>query len=268
MENLSLTDFNWLIDINWKDVVDVFLVAFILYNFLALMRGTRAMQMMWGLAIIFLAYLAAQFMNLFTLRWMLDSFLSAIIIIIVILFQEDIRRALSRFGRNPFYMGVTRTEETQVLEEITRAVKSLGQKKIGALIVLERESMLNDFVTVGTELDSRVERDLLSSIFLPYSPIHDGAVIVRNGRVFAAGCFLPLTMSLKVDKRLGTRHRAALGITEATDSIAVVVSEETGTISLAEGGMIDRELDVVALREKLLQYFQPRKKSFFQRIFS
>lgn len=268
MENLTFTNFYWLIDINWKDIVDVFLVAFIIYNFITLMRGTRAMQMMWGLAIIFMVYLAAQFLNLFTLRWMLDSFLSAIIIIMVILFQEDIRRALSRFGRNPFYMGVTRIEETQVLEEITKTVKSLGQKRIGALIVLERESMLNDFVTIGTRLDSRVERDLLSSIFLPYSPIHDGAVIIRNGRIFAAGCFLPLTTAPGIDKRLGTRHRAALGITEATDSIAVVVSEESGAISLSEGGSIDRDLDVAELREKLMLYFQPRKKSIFQRQFS
>ncbi len=253
MENIHLIDFNW------HDVVDILIVSFVLYRIFLLIKGTRAVQMLWGLVLISGAYAVSRFFDFFTIQWIIGNFLTFIILIIVILFQEDIRRGLTRFGRNPFFAGVSRFEETHVLEELVRAAISLAQRRIGALIALERESQLTEFVEMGVSIDSKVSRELISSVFLPYSPLHDGALLVRQGRLFAAGCFLPLTTRPGIEKRLGTRHRAAIGLSERTDAVVIVVSEEDGNISLAVNGHLVKPVDADTLRERLLTLFKPRK---------
>lgn len=233
------------------DLVDILLVAFIIYRIILLIKGTRAVQMLLGLAVVFLVYLASRVFGLYTLHWLLDSFLSSIILVIIVIFQSDIRRALIHFGKNPFFTDDSYRDEDEVLDEIVKACTSMAKKQVGALIVLERETGLNDFLEVGVELDAKVSSDLIVSIFLPYSPIHDGAVVIRKGRIARAGCFLPLTQNPDISKQLGTRHRAAIGLTELVDAAVIVISEETGRIAVAVGGKMTRELDAAALRRVL-----------------
>jgi len=246
---------------NWRwllNLLDIFLVAFIFYRIMILIRGTRAVQMLLGLAIILLVYFVSQHSGLYTLHWLLDNFLSSIILIVVVIFQNDIRRALMHVGRNPFFAHATYGEETAIIDEIVKACVNMAHKRIGALIVIERETGLKDFLEVGVKLDARVSSDLISAIFLPYSPIHDGALVVQQGRLTQAGCFLPLTQNPDISKQLGTRHRAAIGLTELVDAVAVVVSEETGKISVVVGGRLTRDLDSTALRRILNRLLEPR----------
>lgn len=238
------------------DVIDILLVAFVIYRIFILIKGTRALQMLVGLAFLVMAFVLSQVFELFTLHWILNAFLSSIILVVVVLFQNEIRRALAHVGMNPFLSSrESASEGAQVVEELMKASVSLANKKIGALIVLERETDLRDYVEGGVKIDAQLGKELLLSIFLPYSPIHDGAVIVAAGRLRWAGCFLPLTTRADVDKELGTRHRAALGITEETDAVVIVVSEETGGISLVLNGRITRHLDGASLRRVLLRLF-------------
>jgi diadenylate cyclase len=176
-------------------------------------------------------------------------------LILVILFQGEIRRALAHIGRNPFFTGVSAIEETQVVEELAKGAVQLAQKRIGALIVIEREIGLEDFIEVGTKLDSILTAELINSIFVVTSPLHDGALIIRGGRAFAAGCFLPLTKNPNVDKNLGTRHRAAFGLTEETDSVVLVVSEENRSVGVVINGQITADVDHASLRKMLYQAF-------------
>jgi diadenylate cyclase len=244
------------------DMADIFLVAVVLYYVLLLLKGTRAMQMGFGLALLFVVYQVAKRLGLITLYAMLDSFLASIVLIIVVLFQQDIRRALMQFGRRSFF-GAGRTEqETHVIDEVARAATALAQKRIGALIVFERVAVLDEFIESGTTLDAAVAKELLYSIFVPSfeNPMHDGAAIIRDGRVWQAGAFLPLSASPKLERTLGTRHRAALGITEETDAVVVVVSEERGAISLCFNGNIVRNLDGTSLRKVLAGLFSSSGK--------
>lgn len=243
------------VQLRWQDLLDVLLVAFGVYWIIHFIRGTRAVQMLVGLVVLFLAYFGSQVLELYTLNWVLDNFISSILLVIVVLFQHDIRRALTEMGRGSLFGVRGRFTYTSVVEEITRAALSLASKRIGALLVLERTVGLNEYIEVGTQLDARVSKELLGSIFLPASPIHDGAVVVQDGRLTAAGCFLPLTANPNVSKHLGTRHRAAIGLTEETDAIVVVVSEEEGTVSLVREGRIQHDLDAGRLRSELQQYF-------------
>jgi uncharacterized protein (TIGR00159 family) len=240
----------------WQDVVDILLVAFVIYRIFILIKGTRALQMLVGLAFLVLAYVGSQVFELFALHWILNAFLTSIILVVVVLFQNEIRRALAHVGVNPFAPreGSSSTG-AQVVEELMKASVSLANKKTGALLVLQRETDLEDYVEKGVRLDAALSRELLLSIFLPYSPIHDGAVLVREGRAAFAGCFLPLTSRADVDKELGTRHRAAIGITEETDAVVIVVSEETGGISVVLNGRMTRNLDGASLRRVLLKLF-------------
>lgn len=233
------------------DLIDISLVAFIIYRIILLIKGTRAVQMLLGLAVLFLVYLASRVFGLYTLHWLLDSFLSSIILVIVVIFQNDIRRALIHFGKNPFFADEAHKEQDTILNEIVKACVSMANKQVGALIVLERETGLNDFLEVGIDLDAKVTSDLLVSIFLPYSPMHDGAVIIQKGRIARAGCFLPLAQNPDISKQFGTRHRAAIGLTELVDAAVIVVSEETGRISVVVGGKMTRDLDSTALRRVL-----------------
>ncbi len=233
-----------------QDAIDILLIAFVIYRIIDLIRGTRAVQMLAGLAVVFLTYLSSQYFELYTLNWILDNFLSSILLVIVVIFQDDIRRALTQVGTRPFLGGEPRILQED-LEEIVRAAVALAGKRIGALIVLQREVGLNQYVEGGTRLDARVSRELIGSIFLPTSPIHDGALIIHHGRIIAAGCFLPLTANPHVSKTLGTRHRAAIGLTEETDALVVVISEEEGAISMVREGRISRGIDAGTLRSTL-----------------
>jgi diadenylate cyclase len=233
-----------------QDAIDITIIAFVIYRIIDLIRGTRAVQMLIGLTVVFLTYLSSQYFSLYTLNWILDNFLSSILLVIVVIFQDDIRRALTQVGTRPFF-GTEPRLHGQDLEEIVRAAVSLASKRIGALIVLPRDVGLNQYIEVGTPLDAKVSRELIASIFLPTSPIHDGALIIQHGRIIAAGCFLPLTTNPHVSKTLGTRHRAAIGLTEETDAIVVVISEEEGAISLVREGRITRDVDAGTLRSTL-----------------
>lgn len=237
--------------LRWQDLLDVAIIAFIIYRLIAMMRGTRAMQMIMGLVIVLLFYVGSQMLGLFTLNWILDNFLGSIILVVIVVFQSDIRRALTQVGTTPLFGSPDRFERGQAMEEITKAAVSMAGKRVGALIVFEREVGLNDYIDVGTPLDARVTGELVESVFSPRSPIHDGALVIRKGRIAAAKCILPLSEDARVGRDVGTRHRAAVGLTEGTDAVVVVVSEESGKISLVSGGKVARDLDGPELRSQL-----------------
>lgn len=241
--------------LRWQDALDIGIIAFVVYRLIHMIRGTRAMQMIIGLVVVLLAYVSSQMLGLFTLNWMLDNFLGSIILVIIVIFQSDIRRALTQVGAAPLFGGAERIERGQLLEEITKAVVALASKRIGGLIVLEREVGLNEYIEVGTRLDARVSRELVESVFIPHSPMHDGALVIQKGRAIAARCFLPLSVDPNLSKALGTRHRAAIGLTEETDAVAIVVSEEQGRISLVVEGKVTQDLDGPQLRSSLQQLF-------------
>jgi len=250
----SLQNLDWL-QITWVDILDILVVAFVTYWILLLIKGTRAVHMLGGLAIVFIAYVASQILPMYTLHWILNIFLGSIIIIIVILFQEDLRRALTRMGRNPLFSGMSKKEESRLLEEITAAMGAMSERHVGALLVLERETRLDEFLEGGTELDAKVSRETLKSIFFPLSPLHDGATVLREGRIYLAGCFLPLTTRTDVEKSWGTRHRAALGIAERTDAVVILASEEDGSISLVMDGNLEHDLGPDLLLKRLREIF-------------
>lgn len=237
-----------------RDTLDIFVVSLGIYWLLMLLKGTRAIQILLGLLALLALRLVSNLFDLVTLSWILENFLASAVLIIIVLFQADIRRVLARVGRGVFPR-ISERQESQILEEVVRAGQSLAEKRVGALIVLERDSGLEDLVEAGTPIDGVVSEELLTSIFLPYSPIHDGAVIVSEGRISHAGCILPLTLSAKLPEGLGTRHRAAVGITEETDAVVIVVSEETGGISVVVGGNLMSNLDAPQLRVVLRDLF-------------
>jgi uncharacterized protein (TIGR00159 family) len=255
-----LRHFRWTID-----VLDILLVAFIIYRIILLIKGTRTVQMLLGLAVLLVVYVGSQVGGLFTLTWLLDNFLSSIILVIVVIFQNDIRRALVHMGRNPFFADQSFTEQDKGVDELVKGCTALAARRYGALIVVERETGINDFLEIGTELDAKISGELLSAVFHPQSPIHDGAVIVQRGRLTRAGCFLPLTQNPGVSPRLGTRHRAAIGLTELVDAVTIVVSEETGKISVVISGKMTRDLDAIALRKVLRRLLEPRRPATVKR---
>lgn len=234
------------------DFVDIGIVAFLVYRVLLLIKGTRAMQMLTGLGILGIAFFLASRFGLFTTHWVLAHFFDYLILIVIVLFQDDLRRALTNVGRNPFMPGSAYHEEEQeMVEEISRAASNASKERVGALIVIERETALKNFIETGSQLEAKVRAELLVSIFHRDSPIHDGAVIITGGRIAAAGCFLPLSKDPDIDKRYGSRHRAAFGITEESDAIVVVVSEETGEIHLVKNGKITTNLNELELKQSL-----------------
>jgi diadenylate cyclase len=233
-----------------RDTLDIGLVAFAIYWLLLLIRGTRAVQILIGLIVLLAASAASQYFELGTLRLLLEIFLPSAPLIIIVLFQHDIRRALARLGGGLF-PGVSAEQESQIVEDVVRAAQALAQRRVGALIVLERETRLVDQIEGGTAIDAEVSKDLIVALFQPHSPLHDGAVVIQAGRVARAGGILPLTIRSDVPEGLGTRHRAALGITEETDAVVIVVSEETAFISLVAGGEMLRNLDAPRLRGAL-----------------
>jgi diadenylate cyclase len=236
-------------------VIDILLVAFLIYQFLVLVRGTRAAPMLVGVAALALAFYFARLGELRTLNWLLSTLLPYIVFALIVVFQSEIRHALANLGSRISLMRSSNSV-ADVYDDIVLAANLFSQNQTGALIVIEREIGLRTYIESGVALDARLSYDLLATIFRPSAPLHDGAVIVQRDRVAAAACFLPLSMNPVLSIQLGTRHRAAIGITEETDAVAVIVSEETGTISLAVAGTIERDLTVERLRERLSNLLQ------------
>jgi len=237
--------------IQLKDAIDILVVAFLIYRILLLVQGTKALQMLAGLTVIILLYFFSEIFELLTLNWILHTFMSSLLILIIIVFQDDIRKALAKIGTVP--IARIQTEYSFGIEEVVKAVTKLAEKKIGALIVFEREISLRDYLEGAVLLDAKVSEELLISIFNPKSPLHDGAVVISGGKIVAAGVVLPLSTNPDIAKDLGTRHRAGIGITEVSDAVAVIVSEERGEISLAVGGKISRDITPATLRKMLSQ---------------
>jgi len=240
----------------WRDVLGIILITALALWAIKALKGTRTIQMLGGVGVVLAAIWAGEWLELFPARWAVTQHWPELVLIVFIVFQPELRRALAQIGRSPFRRSNGR-EETRVVEEIVKAATALAHRRLGAILVLERDQELLDLVEVGTVVDARISKELLISIFLPYSPLHDGAVILRGQRVAAAGCFLPLSTRDRSVEAYGTRHRAALGITEETDAAAIVVSEETGTVAFMVGGEMHRDLDTAALRTHLLNVTVP-----------
>jgi diadenylate cyclase len=239
--------------LRWQDLVDIGIITFLVYRSLQIVRGSRAMQMIIGLAVILVAYVSSRALGLFTLNWILDNFLGSIILVIIVIFQSDIRRALTQVGTAPLFGAAERLVQSQenIIDEVVQAAAVLSQRHVGALIVFQREVGLNEYMEIGTRLDARVSRELIESVFSPHSPIHDGALVIHKGRVTAVRCLLPLSTNPHLRKTWGTRHRAALGVTEETDAVAIVISEQEGTVALVVGGNVTENVDSARLRAAL-----------------
>lgn len=247
----------------WLDLVDILLVAYILYRIILLIKGTIAIRLLVGLTVLFLFHFFSQLLGLQTLYWILDSFFGAILLVLVIIFQHDIRRALSTMRKRPFF-GEHGEGAAELVEKLVVATDVLARKRIGALIVIEREMEVENYLEVGTQIDAKVTSELITSIFLPYSPIHDGAVIIQKEKLTKAGCFLPLSRNPELSKTLGTRHRAAIGLSEVTDAVVLVVSEETGAVSLACDGKISLGVDQNMLRKLLKKQIDVKQFRWFR----
>jgi diadenylate cyclase len=241
---------------SWLDLIDILIVAFLIYQLLQFIRGTHAVQMALGALVLVLLYWLSQLLHLETVNWLLRTFMPYLVFGIIVVFQAEIRKVLAQLGKTPLpgVFGSPRTEE--VIDEVVLAGTTLAAQRTGAIVVIERDMGLRSYIETGIALDAFVTYDLLISIFNPGTPLHDGAVIIQGNRVAAAACFLPLTVNPQLSRELGSRHRAAIGVTEDTDALAVVVSEETGVISLVVGGRIRRELDAASLKSALLDVLE------------
>jgi diadenylate cyclase len=238
---------------SWLDLIDILIVAFLIYQLLQFIRGTHAVQMALGALVLVLLYWLSQLLHLETVNWLLRTFMPYLVFGIIVVFQTEIRKVLAQLGKTPLpgVFGSPRTEE--VIDEVVLAATTLAAQRTGAIVVIERDMGLRSYIETGIALDAYVTYDLLISIFNPGTPLHDGAVIIQGNRVAAAACFLPLTVNPQLSRELGSRHRAAIGVTEDTDALAVVVSEETGVISLVVGGRIRRGLESTSLKAALLE---------------
>jgi diadenylate cyclase len=240
------------ISFGWWDAVDILIVAFLVYEVLQFLRGTHAVQIAFGGLMLVALYWASVLFNLQTVNWLLRTFLPVVVFGIIVVFQAEIRKGLAHLGRVPFFGGAARRRQEETVDEIVLAATGLAGERTGAIVVLEREMGLRSYIETGISLEAVVTYDLLVSIFNPATPLHDGAVVIQGDRIAAAACFLPLTVNPQLSRTLGSRHRAAIGLSEDTDAVAVVVSEETGLISVVEGGRIERGLDGPGLRKTLL----------------
>src|SRR5436309_6130300 len=241
--------------VGWWDLLDIAIVSLVIYEFLKLIRGTRAVQMAAGSLLIVALFYVSRLAPLQTVNWLIRNILVYVAFAAIVIFQSDIRRALAHFGQAPFFRYFARQQSSdETIEEVVVAATMLAQQKVGAIVAVEREIGLRNYIESGIPLDAILTYDLLLTIFKPGSPLHDGAVILQEGRVAAAACFLPLTVNPRLSRELGTRHRAAIGLTEESDAVAVVVSEETGTISVAFDGAMIRDLDSHGLRNALYEH--------------
>ena len=243
------------LNFGWRDALDILFVAIITYGLLRLIRGTRAVQMVLGLFAMFLVYALASFLRLIALTTVLKALIFYVPFAIIVLFSHELRRGLAVFGRTPFFSLFSGYRAEETVSELVLAVTSLSARRVGALIVLERREGLKTYIENGSPIDSGVSYELLVTVFAPGTPLHDGAVIISGDRIAAAASFLPLSLKEGLPKRFGTRHRAAIGITEETDALAILVSEERGTISLARNGELQEDLDPKSLRDVLLREF-------------
>ncbi|WP_073027228.1 diadenylate cyclase CdaA [Lutispora thermophila] len=241
----------------WSTYLDIAIVAYIIYKFMQLIKETRAEQLVKGIIILLVVTKLSDVMQLHTIYWLLKNAMTVGAIAIIIIFQPELRRALEHIGRGKFFTkNELQVEELEtMLDEIIQAVSELSKNRTGAIIALEQETGLNEYIETGVRIDGIISSGLLINIFEPNTPLHDGAVIIRKNRIAAAGCFLPLTESQNLSKQIGTRHRAALGLTEISDSLVVIVSEETGVISFAREGKLSRYLDTKSLREILKNHY-------------
>lgn len=241
-------------NLRFWDILDILIVAFIIYRTILLIKGTRAVQMLIGVVVVLGLYGISFRAGLFTLHWILNNFIASLILVIVVIFQDDIRRALTRVGRNPFVGGSSdKLQEVKIVEEVVRACMELVERRVGALIVFERKTGLNNYIEKGVLIDGILQQETIVSIFLPISPLHDGAMIIQEGRIAAAGCLLPLDASIEISGTFGTRHRCGLSLAKETDAVVVIVSEERGTISLAFDGTMRLNVGEQALRDNLLK---------------
>ncbi|MCR4441559.1 MAG: diadenylate cyclase CdaA [Peptococcaceae bacterium] len=250
---------------NIISLIDILIVAYVIFKAMMIIKGTRAVQLIKGLAVLIMASLISNWLGFRTVAWILAQLQTVLVVAIPVVFQPELRRVLEQLGRGKFFarpMAMLNQEALEnLINEVVRAVRILSKNSIGALIILERETGVNDFVETGIKIDGLVSAEFLVNIFIPKSPLHDGAVVVRGDRIIAAGCFLPLSENPNLSKELGTRHRAGLGLTEQSDAIAVIVSEETGVISVAEEGRLTRYLDENTLKEILNKRLQVKNSS-------
>lgn len=238
------------------------LVWMVVYRILVLIKRTGTIQMLSGLGVLAIGYILSIWLELFTFNWLLEKFFSNLFVIIVILFQGEIRRALAHIGSNPFFTDASAAQETHVIEEIAKGVIATAQKGYGALIVIEREIVIDYHIEFGTEIDAKVSSELICSIFHPTGPMHDGALLIRGGKIHSAGCFLPLSKNPVLDKNLGTRHRAAIGLTEETDALVFVVSEESKSIGMVQGGHLTPNADLGDVRKLLYEVYGLKYKAY------
>ena len=258
---------NIMSSIGITDVLDILLVAFIVYKVLGFIRETRAEQLAKGLLVLVAATVLSNFLHLYTLHWLLSGLMTVGLIAIVVIFQPELRRALEHLGRSRFaniMNDIDKDEAKRMVVEIVRAVESMSSSKTGALMVIEREITLSDIVETGTIIDASISAEMIGNIFYEGAPLHDGALILRGDRLYAAGCVLPLTQNNELNKELGTRHRAGIGITENSDALVIIVSEETGVISIAQNGQLTRFIEAKRIEKILLSlYLQEDKRGFF-----
>jgi len=250
---------------NLSSVLDILLVAFIMYKIMLMIKGTRAVQLLKGVAVLVLITAVASFFNLYTINWLLGKAMTALVVALPVVFQPELRRALEKLGRGKLLghnvLVQKEIDETKVIAEITRSATVLSKNKMGALIVIERETGLEEYIDTGVKIDGIVSAEFLINIFVQKTPLHDGAVIIRRDRVAAAACFLPLSENPHLPSGLGTRHRAGIGITEHSDAVAVIVSEETGAVSIAVEGVLNRYLDEAGLQKRLTELLRNHQAS-------
>ena len=238
--------------------IEILILWYVIYVFLAFIKGTRTVQVLKGLFILVVAFLLSEILDLKVINWILTRIFTIAVVALLIIFQPELRRGLARLGQSSFFGGFLK--ENKIIEEVVKSVVALSRKRIGAIIALERKMGLRTYIESGISIGSRVKSELINTIFMPNTPLHDGGIVIRENRIQAAGCLFPLTENPNISKTLGTRHRAALGLSEETDAIVIVVSEETGIISLAVSGRLIRNLNEEALRKTLNKLYVPEKR--------
>ncbi|NGP45682.1 TIGR00159 family protein [Bacillaceae bacterium SIJ1] len=245
-------------------IIDILVVWYVVYKLIMLIRGTKAVQLIKGIVVIFGVWFISSYFGLRTLEWLMGEAVTWGFLAVIIIFQPELRRALEQLGRGRFFSRTSSNEEEaqqEAIEALGKAIQYMAKRRIGALISIERETGLNDYIETGITMNAQLTSELLINLFIPNTPLHDGAVIIRQQEIMAAACYLPLSESPFITKELGTRHRAALGISEVTDCLTIVVSEETGQVSLTKNGELHRDLTIDALKEKLTEETMMQQKA-------
>lgn len=254
----------WIADISIRDIIDIGIVSYVIYKLILVVRGTRAIQLLKGIFVVVVAWALSSWFKLSTLQWMMNQMFTFGLVGVAIIFQPELRRALEQLGRGKLFSRSTAEQDHEInvrINEVLKAINYLSRRKIGALIVFERETGLSDYIESGIAIESHISSELLINIFIPNTPLHDGAVIMRKAQLMAAGCYLPLSENPFISKELGTRHRAAIGLSEVSDAVCVIVSEETGQVSIAMNGHILRDIKDDVLLAKLIEELTPKSKN-------